>query len=101
MGLTEWIEALKWMGSKQSKRALSEKIKANCLRSQYLSLGKYLIDDDRVWEYLVLQDKNCLKFIEENNIKNCIDIESQFFTYRETIGHRYGKHIYSRYHHKR
>ena len=98
MNLTSWVEAIKLLGSKQTKAELSYKIKSCCLeqppKNRY---GEYRIDGEKIWAYIVMQDPS----IQKDRIHDALDIESLYHSYLDRAGHRYGKHIYSRYHVKR
>lgn len=101
MNLQAWVESVKLMGSRQSKTAIRESIKERCLVQKKMVCGTYLIDGEKVWREIILNDIQCCQYVKENRIDSPLDIESLWFSHESILGYRTGRGMYRRFHSKR
>ena len=69
--MTAWIYIIKTiLKSTSTKGVLRNKIITTCLYQKNNEFGAYQVNHEKVWENIILKDKNCLNTLEELKIDN-------------------------------
>jgi len=77
--LTAWTYIIKTiLKSKQSQKTISSNIKSKCLLSESKFFGAYQVDNNAVWENIVLKDEECKIELKNLNIHDVINLESLY-----------------------
>ena len=91
MSLQYWVEAIRLMGSTQSKIAIRERLKEKCLLQKKKVYGQYLIDVEKVWTEIIQKDSMCCQFAKEHDMDSILDVQSFMFSRESIIGYKIGK----------
>lgn len=79
MTLTEWTSVIKdTFKSKNSKTAIAKEIKEKCLVSEVKWLGSYRINDELIWENILLKDDDYRTALEIRRIRDIIAFHSWY-----------------------
>ena len=77
--LTKWTYIIKVvLKSRRSKQCICDEIKSKCLVANRKVLGAYIVDNESVWENIVIKDFNCVRELEKISIKDWIGLESLY-----------------------
>ncbi len=96
-GLTAWIYIIKTiLKSKSTKNEIRTKILTTCLCQRKKMLGAYQVNYDKVWNNIILKDKNCLNTLQELKIDNV----DKLMCYYEEMKHKFVRYTYPRKHRK-
>ena len=91
--MTAWIYIIKTiLKSTSTKGVLRNKIITTCLYQKNKVFGAYQVNHEKVWENVILKDKNCLNTLEELKIDNVYKLMNY---YRE-IEYKMFRHSYPR-----
>lgn len=101
MNISTWVDALKIMGAQQSKKALYIAIRETCLYSKRKPFGTYLVNNQLVWERLILTNPRCTAYAHEHNLNDPLDVESMMFAIYEHKGYLMGKSTYRKFHQRK
>lgn len=79
MSLSKWVKIIKdiFECPKTRNQIISE-IKENCLRSQNLIFGSYDVDNQAVWDKILIKDKKCAENLKKFKIDNLIELEAWY-----------------------
>ena len=94
MNLEKWTSMVKRVGSKYTRNEIKGIIKSECLNSNKKILGAYQISGEKIWHRLIENDPNCQEALEENKIKDWLDLESWSAQIEHQKKWRYWKHVY-------
>ena len=97
VSMTDWINMLKKIGCRKSRKEIRDIIINECLFSDEKILGAYQVDGEAVWNRFIANDRICLKNATERRIKDAVGIES----WLEEIKYQVMRSTYPRNHHKK
>ncbi len=77
--LSNWVEILSdTFKSGRSKEEIKWIIKEKCLVTPHKVYGVYLVDDEKVWKYLIASDPVCMESAKKMRIHNAMGVESWY-----------------------
>lgn len=97
LSMTSWTWLIKTvLRSKRTRNSIRDEILENCTLKGKSIYGGYLLDDDKVWETVVMPDPDCRKRLEELHISGITGLESyyeqiQYSKMRGTFPHSHHK----------
>lgn len=74
--MTDWVKVLKAFGYVPSKREISMEIKSTCLSIPHKVFGTYQVNDDAVWNNIVLANPSLCNSFAQEKILDPIDLIS-------------------------
>lgn len=98
LNLSNWIYILKrLLKSSKDEKELREIIVSSCLATPHRVFGAYIVDENKVWENIIVSDCKVLAKMEELKIHEVYGAISYF----QEIQYKNMRATYPRKHHKK